>query len=462
MHWDSDSTDAARVTRFWTNYLKYLESRGVAPSARPWFRRHVEAFIAAHPQTRLRAVTAPLVTAYLAEIGRRSERPDWQLRQVAEALRALFCGVLQAPWCEGFDWLRWQEGVRSLPAGHATVARDYEEQASGPAAVIDQGGGRQLAAELAPRFRAAIRVRGLAIRTEQAYWEWIRHFLAFHASAAVDSLAGSHVGSFLEYLAVRRKVAPATQNQALNALVFLFRNVLERPLDEVAYTRAERQRRLPVVLSRDEVKRLLVQLDGMTGLMAGLLYGTGMRLMECVRLRVQDIDFDYRQINVRLGKGGKDRPVPLPRLYEGTLRDQLQEVRRLHEQDLAEGFGAVYLPDALARKYPNAAKDLRWQYVFPASRLAADPRGHAIRRHHLHESVLQKAVKRPAALAGITKRVSCHTFRHSFATHLLESGYDIRTVQQLLGHSDVETTAIYTHVLSRGGRGVVSPIDSVR
>jgi integron integrase len=456
---NGDPAQAARAAAFWANYLKLLESQGVPATARPWFRRHVEAFIAAHPETRLRAVTAPQVAQYLTEIGRSAQRTDWQLRQVGEALRALFCGVLRAPWCARFDWTGWQEGCRSLPADHATVARDYEAAAADAPARRHAGGSRDAAAALAPRFQAAIRVRGLAIRTEQAYWDWIRHFLAFHAAEAVDSLAGCHVSSFLEYLAVRRKVAAATQNQALNALVFLFRHVLERPLDDVSYTRAKRPRRLPVVLSRAEVKRVLAQLEGMTGLMAGLLYGTGMRLMECVRLRVQDVDFDYRQINVRMGKGGKDRPVPLPARYEARLRAQLEAVRRLHEQDLAAGYGGVYLPESLARKYPNAAKDVGWQYLFPASRLAVDPRGGAIRRHHLHESVLQKAVKRAAARADITKRVSCHTFRHCFATHLLESGHDIRTVQELLGHADVETTAIYTHVLQRGGRGVGSPAD---
>jgi len=225
--------------------------------------------------------------------------------------------------------------------------------------------------------------------------------------------------------------------------------------------RAKRPRRLPVVLSRGEVGRLIEQLQGIRYLMAALLYGTGMRLMECVRLRVQDVDFEYHQLVVRDGKGQKDRVVPLPKRLEQPLREQLERSRILHREDLGKGLGEVFLPDALARKWPNAAREWRWQYVFPSARLSVDPRGGKTRRYHLHENGLQKAVKAAAQQAGITKRVSCHCLRHSFATHLLESGYDIRTVQELLGHADVSTTMIYTHVLNRGGQGVVSPLDGL-
>jgi integron integrase len=267
------------------------------------------------------------------------------------------------------------------------------------------------------------------------------------------------VAAYLEHLAVRRKVSAATQNQALNALVFLYDRVLERPLGDIGgFARARTGRRLPTVLSRSEVRGLLERMEGASRLMAALLYGTGMRLMECVRLRVMDVDFGYGQIRVRHGKGGKDRVVPLPEPLVPLLREHLEEVRGRFEADRAAGHGGVYLPEALARKYPNAPREWGWQWVFPASRLSADPRGNVLRRHHIHESALQKAVRRAALASGIAKRVSCHTLRHSFATHLLEDGYDIRTVQELLGHANLSTTMIYTHVTRKGGLGVRSPL----
>ncbi len=243
-------------------------------------------------------------------------------------------------------------------------------------------------------------------------------------------------------------------------MAFLYRDVLEQPLGKIpGYVRAKRPQQLPTVLAPAEVGALLDRLQGTTRLMAALLYGTGMRLTECVRLRVKDVDFSYRQITVRQGKGGKDRVVPLPDRLAAGLREQLAAVASTHAEDLHRGFGSVCLPTALARKYPNAAREPGWQYLFPSGRLSVDPRSGQTRRHHVDESGLQKAVKLPAAQAGIRKRVSCHTFRHSFATHLLEDGYDIRTVQELLGHADVTTTMIYTHVLQRGGKGVRSPVD---
>jgi integron integrase len=244
--------------------------------------------------------------------------------------------------------------------------------------------------------------------------------------------------------------------------MFLYRQVLGQPLEELGeFARAKRPKRLPVVLERAEVHALLERLEGTRHLMAALLYGTGMRLMECVRLRVQDVDFHYHQILVRDGKGQKDRVVPLPNRLEQPLREQLRKARALHRKDLEQGYGEVFLPDALARKWPKAPRQWIWQYVFPSGRLSVDPRSGKTRRHHLHENGLQKAVKRAAQDAGLTKKANCHSLRHSFATHLLESGYDIRTVQELLGHVDVSTTMIYTHVLNRGGQGVLSPFDAL-
>jgi integron integrase len=257
-----------------------------------------------------------------------------------------------------------------------------------------------------------------------------------------------------------RDVSASTQKQALNALVFLYHQVLKLPLGELAeFARSKRPKHLPTVLSGQEVGRLLGVLDGTVGLMAGLLYGSGMRLLECLRLRVQDIDFDLGQIMVRDGKGQKDRVTILPETSRAPLREHLERVGKLHEETLAKGFGEVYMPPALGRKYPNAGQELRWQYVFPSKHLAVDPRSGVVRRHHFSDRGLQKAVSEAARKVGLTKRVTPHTLRHSFATHLLEGGYDIRTVQELLGHSDVSTTMIYTHVLNKPGIGVRSPLD---
>jgi len=273
-------------------------------------------------------------------------------------------------------------------------------------------------------------------------------------------MGAREVEAFLTLLATRDQVAASTQNQALAALLFLYRQVLEQELPWMNnIQRAKKPERLPTVLTRDEAARLLAQMSGVTWLMASLLYGAGLRLMECLRLRVQDVDFSRREITVRQGKGGKDRRTVLPAMVADALREQLAEARRLHERDLAAGFGAVWLPHALERKYVNAAHEWIWQYAFPASVRSIDPRSGLERRHHLDETVLQRAVKAAARRAGIAKPATCHTLRHSFATHLLEAGSDIRTVQELLGHANVSTTQIYTHVLNRGGSGVISPLD---
>jgi integron integrase len=270
------------------------------------------------------------------------------------------------------------------------------------------------------------------------------------------------VARFLAHLAVDRKVAPATQNQALNALVFMYKAVRDRPLSKIhGAVRAKRKQRLPVVLTQDEVGRIIRSVDGVYWLMVCLLYGSGLRLMECVRLRVKDLDFDHRTIVVRDGKGGKDRVVTLPDESMVPLRRQLVHVKNIHAKDLSDGFGEVHLPYALARKYPNAGRQWGWQYVFPATRRGMDPYDGVERRHHVDESSVQKAVKAAVRKAGIERSASCHTFRHSFATHLLERGMDIRTVQEQLGHKDVRTTQIYTHIIKRGGAAVISPLGGV-
>lgn len=312
------------------------------------------------------------------------------------------------------------------------------------------------------RVREVIRTRHYSIRTEQSYTQWVRRFILFHGKRHPKELGEHEVVAFLTHLAVKRQVSPSTQNQALNALVFLYRHVLDQPLGDIlGAVRAKRPERLPVILTRTEVRQLFANLDGPHWLPACLLYGSGLRLMECLRLRVKDLDFDHRAITVRCGKGGKDRVVTLPDPCIEPLKQQLALVCRLHSKDLQDGFGAVWLPHALARKYPRAATELGWQYVFPASKRSVDPRSGVTRRHHLDASCLQRAIKLAVRKAGIAKPASCHTLRHCFATHLLERGMDIRTVQEQLGHKDIRTTQIYTHVLQRGGNAVVSPLADV-
>lgn len=308
--------------------------------------------------------------------------------------------------------------------------------------------------------RGRIRARHYSLRTEQAYLGWIRQFILSNGRRHPCELGGAEVEAFLSRLATERQVAASTQNQALSALLFLYREVLRVELPWMdSVLRAKRPRRLPTVLTVEEVRRLLAMMEGRTWLMASLLYGTGMRLMECLRLRVKDVDFARNEILIRDGKGAKDRRTMLPRLLEEPLSRQIERARLLHRQDLAEGCGETPLPYALARKYPDAGRDFGWQFVFPADRRSRDPRGGGEHRHHVDDAVLARALKRARARAGIDKLLSAHTLRHSFATHLLESGYDIRTIQELLGHEDVATTQIYTHVLNLGGRGVRSPLD---
>jgi integron integrase len=315
---------------------------------------------------------------------------------------------------------------------------------------------------LLDQMRAKLRTRHYSYRTEQSYVAWTIRYIRFHGLTHPAKLDAVQIETFLNHLAVDRKVSASTQNQALSALVFLYREVLGASFPDLDnLVRARRPLRLPVVLTRDEVRAVLARIPGVKGLMARLLYGSGLRVMECARLRVKDVDLERGELRVRDGKGARDRVAPLARSLHGALADQIDRVERIHRGDLAEGYGSVELPEALARKYPNAGRETGWQYVFPASRLGADRRTGEIRRHDLAESALQRAVRRAVKEAGIRKPASCHSFRHSFATHLLEDGYDIRTVQELLGHSSVKTTMIYTHVLNRGGRGVRSPLDAL-
>jgi integron integrase len=316
--------------------------------------------------------------------------------------------------------------------------------------------------KLLDQLRAALRRKHYSRRTEDSYVAWVLRFIRFHQLRHPRELGSPEIAAFLTHLAVTDHVAASTQNQARCAVLFLYQEVLGVALEALPDVEpAQRPQRLPTVLTRDEVRAVLAQMRGTYSLMAQLLYGSGVRLMECVRLRVKDLDFAQQQLVVRDGKGEKDRITMLPERLLTPLQDHLRIVLRTHEEDLARGWGAVYLPYALERKYPNAEREWAWQYVFPAERVSTDPRTGIVRRHHLDESGLQKAVRTAVRAAGITKPASCHTFRHSFATHLLEAGYDIRSVQELLGHRDLKTTMIYTHVLNRGGRSERSPLDEL-
>lgn len=316
--------------------------------------------------------------------------------------------------------------------------------------------------KLLDRVRMAVRLRDYSLRTEVAYVDWVRRFVLFHCKRRPLDMGTEEVTAFLTHLAEERKVSASTQNQARSALLFLYKAVLEVKLpwlDDVVI--AKRGERLPVVLTPREVREVLQHISGAPGLVCSLLYGTGMRLLEALRLRVKDLEFARREIVVREGKGNKDRVTVLPERLISPLQRQLERAQRLHERDLDEGFGEVFLPDALAEKYRSAAKSWAWQWVFPSNVRSIDPRTGSERGHHLYPESIQRAVREAAALTDIRKPVSPHVFRHSFATHLLQAGYDIRTVQELLGHSHVNTTMIYTHVLNKGGRGVRSPMDEL-
>jgi integron integrase len=442
----------------WQQYLELLERKGVPPRARQGYIARVETFLREVQPRALTELTPEAVTGFFQKLARQGGLADWQFRQAVEAVEFLLRDLAEAPAAARVDWTWWKEGSRERSPEHPTLARDLPLAA-------EAAPGAPLSASTAPEALLAtlarkLRARQYSIRTERSYVDWCRRFLRFCGEQQVQEVSPAAIERFLDHLAVERKVTASTQNLALNALVFLFKEVLAQPPEKLQFARAKRAQLLPTVLTRAEVKALFAQMEGVYRLMAGLLYGTGMRLMEGVRLRVKDVDFGYRLITVRDGKGAKDRVVPLPERFVSELEQHLAAVQVQHQADRAAGLGEVYLPEALAQKYPKAAREWGWQYVFPSSTLARDPRSGQVRRHHLHEVSLQRAIRRAAQGAGIPKPVSSHALRHSFATHLLEAGYDIRTVQELLGHADVSTTMIYTHVLNRPGLPPVqSPAD---
>ena len=456
------------VSRFWDKFISKTKSYGIKHDSARWYVRHAESYIKAHSQQRLSTHSAAMVEQYLRDKGRKPQIKEWQFEQIVMSLKILFVDMVQTDWAKDFPWEECSNYEQTLPDNHATLARDYfplDKLAEGDAYLdTDNALFKKVFAQHEKHITALIkkiRLLQYSIRTERAYVGWFLRYVAYFKFQDPAQLSEVNIKLYLEYLVIRRNVSSSTQRQALNAIIFFYTKVLQRELSQnIEFVSSKKPKRLPVVLTRAEVKLLLDNLKNPTyTLMANLLYGSGMRLMECVRLRVLDVDFGYRQILIREAKGKKDRIVPIPQVAIDGLKQQLEKARQFHEEDLEQGMGRVYLPGALARKYPNAEKEFRWQYVFPSSSLSKDPRSGIFRRHHLHENNLQKHLKRTAESVGITKKVSCHALRHSFATHLLESGYDIRTVQELLGHADVSTTMIYTHVLNKPGVTVTSPLD---
>ncbi len=445
------------IDRFWDRYIQCLHTRKINKNAQRWYVRHIERLIALTSDTRLAEHTPATLTAYLRELGRNCELSDWQFVQNVEAIKVLFCDLLNLGWAPSFNWQYWLDSAKTLKQDHATIIRDCNP------ITAKTNGKTSDKHRIINELRFTLRAKNYAIRTEKAYCDWAIKFLTFHKQVTASELEAGHVKAFLTHLAINRNVAVSTQKLALNAIFFLFQNILLKDLGDFSdYVNAKKPRRLPVVLSESEVNRLFSQLDDPTfSLIIKIMYGTGMRLMECVRLRVLDVDFDHQQLFVRSSKGRKDRVVPLPTSCTQKLQDHINNVHILHSEDLSNGYSAVYIPNELSPQSPNAAKEFKWQYCFPSSRLSADPGSGKIRRHHIHESSIQKNLKNASTRAKINKKVSPHTLRHSFATHLLQSGYDIRTVQQLLGHADVSTTMIYTHILNTPGISVVSPADRV-
>lgn len=463
---DAKSTANGVGGSFWERYIAILDKKGIKRNVGRWYVRRAESFIKATAGHQLAELTGEDVTLYLENLGRKSRIESWQFRQAVDAIQILL-HLAQAPCATSVNWEYWRTSAQELPEDHPTIARANSilpsTMAPGRTPLLEPL--RDRYGNLLDSLVIAIRKQRYSIRTEQAYLSWVCRFLHFLKESSPDLAGGKEIAAFLQDLAIQGRVAASTQNQALNALVYFYRQVLQRDVGDLGdFARPKRPRRLPVVLSRSEISRLFAVLSETSvqhHLMASLLYGTGMRLMECIRLRVHDVDFELKQIMIRNGKGQKDRLVPLPESVRPALIEHLAGVRRLHDQDLSQGLGKVFLPDALAVKYPKASRKWGWQFVFPSGRVSTDPRSGEIRRHHIHENSLQKSIKKAAQTADLTKRVNCHALRHSFATHLLENGYDIRTIQELLGHADVSTTMIYTHVLNRGGRGVVSPLDTL-
>lgn len=440
-------------------YSEVLGRAGIGAEKQIWYVRWVNRF-EKELEDAGKLPSLAVVQEFIDHLNASEGTMEWQVLQCAKALKLWYQQVEEAEWAQ--DWRIKLPVVRSgALAMEERSTAELDELAKRYEGKSDEGKLPERFVDFMREFRGKCRSSQLALRTEDTYCNWVERFLIFQQPASRVEVEPDHARQYLDYLAVKRRVSKGTQSQALSALLFLFKRVLKVELGELGKVRrGAARRKLPVVLSRPEVEMLWSHLSGEQLLMAKLLYGGGLRLMECVRLRVGDVDFDRGQITVRSGKGDKDRATVLPGSLVDPLRHHLAGVREMFDADMESGIDGVYLPPAVANKYPGAANKWEWQYVFPHRNIARDPRSGKLRRHHVIENTLQVAVKRAAGRAGIAKNVSCHTLRHSFATHLLESGTDIRTLQQLLGHSDVSTTMIYTHVLNRPGIAVKSPLDA--
>jgi len=453
----------------WQRFFKLLASDPrIKPAARPYYARWIEGWLKSGGDR-----SAALTRRFFEDLGRRTDLADWQFRQAVRAV-SLWCRkIADHSWAPSFDWRGLADQALALEDDHRTLLRESTQVVATPAAdgtpsaATDHApaqGEEEALAEAVAKARRAIRLAGLAVATEKTYLQWITRFGRFRLRRlrhpGLRDLDPASISRYLEYLALERRVSPATQKQALNALVFLAKKV--RGLEEFKLDyRPARQgsRRLPTVLTRNEIRQVLSRLEDPWKLVAELLYGSGLRLMEGLGLRVKDIDFGQGTITIHDGKGGKHRIVPLPRALEDRLRQHLQVTRERHQQDLAAGVGETHLTESLRRKYPNAAKEWPWQFLFASAKICPHPRTGRMARYHLHESSMQRQFHRAVLATDLSKRASCHTLRHSFATHLLESGTDIRTVQDLLGHADVSTTMIYLHVIKKPGAGAPSPLD---
>jgi integron integrase len=449
-------------------YFEVLEELRVPSKYQTFYAQWVRLFFNRMlGKKRRRDLGAYEIRKFLAALKSEGRATDWQVEQARDALLIYyeqFRGIA-IDLEDGADEEKpsFEAAVGGEVGGDVPLPREIEpvKHISRPEQAVDAGDRIDWEA-LQRAIHEALRIKHYAYRTEKTYMHWIRRFVRYHGGRKPSLMGAEEIHQYLSYLAVERDIAPSTQNQALNAIVFLYRDVLKRePGDFHDFQRARVRRRLPVVLSRSEVDAVLRRMEGREELIARLLYGTGMRIHEALRLRVKDIAFERNEITVRFGKGGKDRRVPLPQVLKSRLLAHVEERQRLFESDRAKGMHDVEMPAALSRKYPNARYEWPWQYVFPADKYSTDPRSGTVRRHHFDPQRVQRAMKKAVREAGLTQHITPHTLRHSFATHVLESGKDIRTVQQLLGHSDVKTTEIYTHVLNRGPLGVISPLDTL-
>lgn len=444
--------------RFWNKYIALLEEHNIKSTSYHDYVWYCEQLIKCYTEIRLKNHTKETLSQYLSSILKQKYWASWQKYQACDALKFLFLSI-RSPLSHQIDWEYWKMSCKDLERDHVSLARNNTQMRKRLRPNLDLEGSVKNSSDI-EKLIYVVRTKGYSIRTEKTYVHWINRFLKFNTNTKTETLNDQSVIAYLSYLAVDKGVSTATQALVLNAISFYFKSVLTIELGDLsAFVKAKKRHKLPVVLTTEEVITMLNEFSGVQLLLVSLLYGGGLRLMEAVRLRIEDIDFGYQQIIIRNAKGNKERIVPLPVKIAYSLRLHIAEIKRQHDADLKDGFGSAYMPAELVKKYGKSDKQWVWQYVFPSSKLSVDPKTKIVRRHHLHESTLQKAIRNTARKVNIQKRVTCHTFRHSFATHNLERGMDIRTLQQLLGHSDVSTTMIYTHTANFSKGKTSSPLD---